>query len=392
MTVRILVGDVRSRLAEIPDGSVQTCVTSPPYFGQRDYRVAGQMGLEPTPEAFVAELVAVLREVRRCLRADGTLWLNLGDTYVSNPKGARNGQAKSGLTSTRTQENSPPGRKRARFEGLKTKDLIGIPWMVAFALRADGWFLRQDIVWHKTNTMPESVKDRFTKAHETLFLLSKSANYYFDFEAVTEPAEKGFADSRFETGKTAEHQHGRGSTRARSGNKRRKDGVERGCPEGTGSNVCSSIPWEGDTRRRRSVWSIATRALGLDMCTACRHVFDRSGYSRLERRPDPAKPDRELVRCECGREDAWLSHFATFPPELVDPCIRAGSPEGATVLDPFGGAGTTGLVAERLGRESIMVELNPDYADLARHRIRTEKGRVESEAAEVEPVAGPLFR
>lgn len=304
-SAKILVGDCIYRLKEIPDGTAQTCVTSPPYFGLRDYGVDGQIGLEATPEEFVAKMVEVFREVRRVLRDDGTLWLNLGDSY-NNAGSSRNGEGLDG--SRRGGATGPDGaagykkrdlRYALRDHGIKHKDLIGIPWRVAFALQQDGWYLRQDIIWHKPNPMPESVRDRCTKAHEYLFLLSKSDRYYFDHEAMREEAEKGAAGSAFNTGKTAGHQLARSSD-----SERRDDG----------------------TRNRRSVWSVPT------------HPFAGA-------------------------------HFATFPPALVDPCIRAGAPVGGIVLDPFNGAGTTGLVALRNGRDYIGCELNPEYASMTCDRI-----------------------
>lgn len=300
-SAKILVGDCIYRLKEIPDGTAQTCVTSPPYFGLRDYGVDGQIGLEATPEEFVAKMVQAFREVRRVLRDDGTLWLNLGDSYAGGNAGWkwREGSARA---DGEVRDDGHSRRNRngmGSVEGLKPKDLIGIPWRVAFALQADGWYLRQDIIWHKPNPMPESVRDRCTKAHEYLFLLSKSDRYYFDHEAMREEAEKGAAGSAFNTGKTAGHQLARSSD-----SERRDDG----------------------TRNRRSVWSVPT------------HPFAGA-------------------------------HFATFPPALVDPCIRAGAPVGGIVLDPFNGAGTTGLVALRNGRDYIGCELNPEYASMTCDRI-----------------------
>lgn len=260
---QIIAGDCRSILPTLPERSVHCCITSPPYFGLRDYGHPGQLGLERSPDAFVQELVAVFREVRRVLRDDGTLWLNLGDSYG------------------------------------KEKQLLGIPWRVGLALQADGWHLRQDIIWHKPNPMPESVRDRCTKAHEYIFLLTKSPRYYFDSEAIKEPAVKGAAGSSFNKGKTATHQMGRSSDRDRA---------------------------DSSTRNRRSVWTVST------------------------------KPFKE-------------AHFATFPPDLIEPCVLAGCPIGGTVLDPFSGAGTTGLVALSNDRNYIGVELNPAYCEMAKARL-----------------------
>jgi DNA modification methylase len=307
MSVEILHGDCRETLKTLPDASVHCCVTSPPYFGLRDYGHDGQIGLEESPDAFVQQMVAVFREVKRVLRDDGTLWLNLGDSYAGSGKG-RNPDgtvhvsallAKQGTSAGTVMGNVPSGLVP---EGMKAKDLIGIPWRVAFALQADGWYLRQDIIWHKPNPMPESVTDRCTKAHEYIFLLSKSARYFYDAEAIKEEATGGG-----------------------SGNDERKDSAERGCPNAGGT--ASGVPWQGsDTRNRRSVWSVVT------------------------------KPYR-------------AAHFATFPPDLIRPCILAGCPTGGTVLDPFGGSGTTGQVAMEEGRNAILCELNADYVGLIRRRI-----------------------
>ncbi|HEV2673271.1 MAG TPA: site-specific DNA-methyltransferase [Aliidongia sp.] len=318
MTTRILVGDCRSILRTLPDRSVHCCVTSPPYFGLRDYGVDGQIGLEATPSAFVKEMVAVFREVRRVLRDDGTLWLNLGDSY--NGQGARSPNIREdGSLSYRA------GGQAIQVPGLKSKDLIGIPWRVAFALQADGWYLRSDIIWSKPNPMPESVTDRPTKAHEYLFLLSKSARYFYDADAIREVATVGDNGSSF-TGERDLSVHPNRGMKRRSGNKARKPGTARGCPDGTGSNVCGSVPWEGEGRNKRSVWTVATA------------------------------PFKE-------------AHFATFPPALIEDCIKAGCPKGGLVMDPFGGAGTTGLVADRLQRDALLIELNPEYALMARRRI-----------------------
>jgi DNA modification methylase len=357
VSVRILQGDCRAVLRTLPDESVHCVVTSPPYFGLRDYGVAGQIGLEPTPDEFVDALVDVFREVRRVLRADGTVWLNLGDSYNAYNGGAgpSSSLSKGAQTEARPKLESGYG---LRFKGLKPKDLIGIPWRVAFALQADGWYLRQDIIWAKPNPMPESVRDRCTKSHEYLFLLAKSERYYYDAEAISEPVtdttiervsqptlrdqagsdrvpgktngpmkavvrkdQTGHNGRAIQSGFASQASHG--GIIKRSGNKARKDATERGCPE---SGVAGSVPWEGTTRNKRSVWIVTTKPF--------------SG-----------------------------AHFATFPPDLIEPCVLAGCPAGGTVLDPFGGAGTTGLVADRHGRNAVLIELNPAYAEMARKRI-----------------------
>lgn len=299
MTVEIRIGDCRDVLRTLPDQSVNCIVTSPPYFGLRDYGHDGQMGLEPSPAVFVAGMVAVFHEARRVLRDDGTLWLNIGDTY-QNAKGQSGGvdpkqPARRHLRSARPQDGA--------LDDFKPKDLIGIPWRLAFALQEDGWYLRQDIIWHKPNTMPESVRDRCTKAHEYVFLLSKSPRYLFDAEAIAETA-------------ASERERGRPNGAANF--------------ETFGHNTSAGTRADGK-RNARSVWTIATQ------------------------------PFAE-------------AHFATMAPELAKTCIMAGCPLGGTVLDPFGGAGTTALVADRLGRNSILIELNPAYAEIARERIAADAG------------------
>ena len=332
MSVRILQGDCRDVLKTLADGSVHCCVTSPPYFGLRDYGVAGQLGLEPTPAEYVEQMVAVFREVRRVLRDDGTLWLNLGDSYANDTKwgGATSGkhvQAVHGATGI--------GRRRTAT-GYKSKELMGIPWQVAFALSADGWYLRQDIIWHKPNPMPESVRDRCTKAHEYVFLLSKSERYYFDSEAMQEPATGQLAGNV----KPHEHVPGMAAHNNRSGlnafaerqrSKRNSFARETKYSNGEHGQTGQHRPGREDidyvgTRNKRSVWTIATQ------------------------------PFAE-------------AHFATMAPELAETCIKAGCPEGGVVLDPFGGAGTTGLVADRLQRDALLIELNSDYLGIAQRRI-----------------------
>ncbi len=328
MTVRILTGDCRDVLKTLPDASAQCCVTSPPYFGLRDYGVDGQIGLEPTPDEFVAALVAVFREVRRVLRDDGMLWLNLGDSY--NAAG-RTGQGTRVGFKQGTNRASAAGSDQCRpsVDSLKPKDLIGIPWRVAFALQTDGWYLRQDIIWHKPNPMPESVTDRCTKAHEYIFLLSKSERYYFDNEAMQEEATGG-APGNTTHKHTAAYEAGDARHRTKGGLlaysfKRRTATTPPPGKTAQHRDDRDDIAYIG-TRNKRSVWTV------------------------------PTQPFRD-------------AHFATFPPDLIEPCILAGSRQGDTILDPFGGAGTTGLVADRLQRDAILVELNPQYAEMARKRI-----------------------
>ena len=312
------------QLATLPAASVQCCVTSPPYWGLRDYGTAGQLGLEAPPDEYVANMVAVFRAVRRVLRDDGTLWLNLGDCYYTGGKGGAEADAKrivdaGSKQATHTANAFAGAANRREIHGMKPKDLVGIPWRVAFALQADGWYLRQDIIWHKPNPMPESVTDRCTKAHEYIFLLSKSPKYYYDADAVKEPCA---TNENRPSGVVREREFGYDSKRnnnpaafmvVKSGNKERKqrpgaDTLNIGAQAG-------SIPWEGSTRNKRSVWTVTT------------------------------KPFRG-------------AHFATFPPALIEPCILAGSAADTLVLDPFSGAGTTGLVAVQHGRRYIGIELN----------------------------------
>lgn len=369
---QIIAGDCLETMRGLPANSVQCVVTSPPYYGLRDYgtatweggdpecdhrkvqdaakaivtstlgggkkttghlqegygatcnrcgarRVDSQIGLEETPEAYVAKLVEVFREVRRVLRDDGTLWLNLGDSYAGSwgnygGQNRGNGTQRTITKGSMVNQRAYEGLERwmpptAHVPNLKPKDLIGIPWMVAFALRADGWYLRSDIIWAKPNPMPESVTDRPTKAHEYIFLLSKSREYYYDAEAIKEPATYGENRATFRGGGTYTNNNSfKNSTHAKG------DGEVRERPETI-------------SRNRRSVWTVTTKP-----------------YSG--------------------------AHFATFPPDLIEPCILAGSRPCDTVLDPFNGSGTTGAVALKHGRKYIGLELNPDYIALAHKRIQ----------------------
>jgi DNA modification methylase len=367
------VGDCLESLRAMPERSVNCCVTSPPYRGLRDYgtarwdggnadcdhlagplaptkstlqgytgptvklavggmpyrnqcgkcgavRIDNQLGLEPTPEAYVAKMVEVFREVRRVLRDDGTLWLNLGDSYATNTGGGGPSEKQTSNAGAWTT-----GRRSNVAGSLKPKDLVGIPWRVAFALQADGWYLRQDIIWAKPNPMPESVTDRCTKAHEYVFLMAKSERYFYDADAVKEAAETKPHSAGYVSG--GEYAVG---PMDRGGHSQR---------EGDQSRV-----WAGDGKRnRRSVWQISTR---------------------------PYKG----------------AHFATFPPALIEPCIKAGCPVGGTVLDPFGGSGTTGRVATDLGRNAVLCELNPKYVDLIRERLTAPAKPVKKSRKKLVPV------
>tara|TARA_R100001463_G_scaffold114602_1_gene169809 strand:+ start:556 stop:1497 length:942 start_codon:yes stop_codon:yes gene_type:complete len=300
MKIQILQGDCTETLQKLDDKSINTCITSPPYWGLRDYGESDQLGLEDTPEEFVNNLVKVFREVKRVLTDDGTVWLNLGDSYAgNNSRASNNGRAGYG--------NPREGVYKKTGKGLKTKDLIGIPWRVALALQKDGWYLRQDIIWHKPNPMPESVKDRCTKAHEYIFLLSKNQKYYFDNEAIKE-------DAKYPQGPNSPQNI--------------KKGVgKKGMDTRGGLSKIGAIP----KKNKRSVWTVTTK---------------------------PFKG----------------AHFATFPMDLIEPCVLAGCPEGGTVLDPFGGSGTTGIVATNHNRNAVLCELNQEYIEIAKDRISQQAG------------------
>jgi site-specific DNA-methyltransferase (adenine-specific) len=274
-STKILAGDCIQSLKQLPDASVNCCVTSPPYYGLRDYGYDGQIGLEESPDAFIKKLVEVFREVKRVLRDDGTCWVNLGDTYSATRWSSGGGQ---GINNHNDEHRSIQHPKNS---GLPDKNLIGIPWKFAFSMQADGWFLRQDIIWHKPMTMPEPVKDRCVKAHEYIFLLSKKANYYFDYKSIQEPV--------------------KGKTIGANGK-------------------------EYTMANKRDVWSVSPKR-----------------YKE--------------------------AHFATYPPDLIKPCILAGCPEGGVVIDPFGGSGTTAEVAMQNGRNAILCELNPDYVKIIEKRL-----------------------
>lgn len=317
---RIVNDDCVVGLRSLPAGCVHTCVTSPPYFGLRDYGHDGQIGLEQTPDEYVAKMVDVFREVLRVLRDDGTLWLNLGDSYAGGGGGNYN---KNGISQAGGQHITNVRNRREWLESaqIKPKDLIGIPWRVAFALQADGWYLRQDIIWHKPNPMPESVTDRCTKAHEYIFLLSKSARYYYDAEAIKMPV----SESTIGRGPVDF-----GGKKGREYAPHQKDPNFRNGSEQWGMTFDYTKSCKTGVNRR-SVWSVSTKP-----------------YSG--------------------------AHFATYPPDLIEPCILAGSPEGGVVLDPFMGAGTTALVARKLNRNYVGLELNPEYVRIAEQRLHDELG------------------
>ena len=350
MTVRIITADVIDGLRQLPDESVHTCITSPPYWGLRDYGVEGQIGLEATPAAFVARMVEVFTEVRRVLRADGTCWVNLGDSYATGagkvggaPGGGEQGARWAGYRGAHSKVNSGKAAyrlpdadgigpmtqpNRLPIAGLKPKDLIGIPWRVAFALQADGWWLRSDIIWAKPNPMPESVTDRPTKAHEYVFLLTKSERYFYDAEAIKEPASVNSHGGLQPNAGAKQNAIGQQQGKTTLGMRpvgRAQPGVYSTRPQSEPRGPASNFG-EFASRNKRSVWTV------------------------------PTSPYPE-------------AHFATFPPDLIEPMILAGCPLGGTVLDPFSGAGTTALVADRLQRNAIGIELNPKYAAMSEARI-----------------------
>jgi DNA modification methylase len=336
---QILIGDCLERMRELPDCCVNTCVTSPPYFGLRDYKRAGQIGQEKTPAEFVARLVEVFREVRRVLRNDGTLWLNLGDSYAAGAKNRTPAQAmaNSTLKGGKQTQGGVLKQQNKIVGGLKPKDLIGIPWKVAFALQADGWYLRSDIVWSKSNPMPESVQDRPSRSHEFIFLLSKSPKYYYDADAIREPA-------------------------AQSSIARWNQDVE---------SQAGSARGNGGAKTNGTMKAVGGPRLDKQRGHSRRHAGFNDRWDSM--------PKEEQQAFGRNKRDVWTvgtagykgAHFAVFPPRLIEPCILAGCPVGGLVLDCFGGSGTTAQVAKHLGRDYIITELNPDYAALAEVRIAT---------------------
>ena len=302
---KILCGDAAECLKMLSDGSVNMCVTSPPYYGLRDYGVEGQVGIEQSPDEYIARLVAVFDEVYRVLANDGTLWLNIGDSYAGSGKGpmtlSANGKSRDVFDMQNRIYEVPK-----KWKGIKPKDMIGIPWMLAFALRERGWYLRSDIIWHKINCLPESIKDRPTKCYEHIFLLAKSPHYYYDYMAIREPL-KDVSAERYKRGRSAANKYAD------------KQGI---------SSVHENFSdFDQQFRRKRDVWEVSTNSYKMD------------------------------------------EHFAMFPERLIEPCVLAGSKIGGVVLDPFFGSGTTGAVAKRLGRNYIGIDLNPHYLEKAQERI-----------------------
>lgn len=306
---KILCGDAAECLRTLPRESVNMCVTSPPYYGLRDYGEQRQIGIEQTPDEYIARLVEVFDEVYKVLANDGTLWLNLGDSYSGSGKGKGLPIEKNEKDRPLYDSNSTIYTMPKSWCGIKPKDLIGIPWMAAFALRERGWYLRSDIIWYKTNSLPESVKDRPTKTYEHIFLFAKSKQYYFDYKAIQEPL-KQVSKERYKRGRSDNSKYTRDKT---------LQGINR-------QHEDFSM-FDQEYRRKRDVWEVSTNSYRMD------------------------------------------EHFAMFPEKLIEPCILAGSKVGGVVLDPFFGSGTTGAVAKRLGREYIGIDLNARYLEKAKERI-----------------------
>lgn len=397
--MKLLYGvDVFEGLKTIPDESVNCCVTSPPYWGLRDYGEEGQLGLEKTPDEYVAKMVKVFREVRRVLKDDGTLWLNLGDSYSGSGRHAGSlGSIQKGNKGTQNFKNGKNPLSGDIPEGMKPKDLVGIPWMVAFALRADGWYLRQDIIWHKPNPMPESVTDRCTKCHEYVFLLSKSSKYYFDNEAIKENAIYGGTEERCERAKDGqkscptEMKNGIRPKDKRAGSGRISYGGKRNGEEGSGQESFVSIP---EKRNKRSVWTVTTKGYpGAHFATFPQDLIIpmiQAGTSEhgnclcgspwirdIKKREISTRETRKnTINVIPGRDkESRLNSkdMETIPKTTIGWKKSCGclipSTVPAIVLDPFSGSGTTGEVALNLGRDYIGIDLNKDYEKLARERF-----------------------
>ena len=304
---KIICGDAAEVLKKLPPESVNMCVTSPPYYGLRDYGEQGQIGVEQSPDEYIERLVNVFDEVYRVLKKDGTLWLNIGDSYAGSGKGPMSlAVMGNGKNKELYQKDSRIYEVPKKWESIKPKDLIGLPWMLAFALRRRGWYLRSDIIWYKKNCLPESAKDRPTKTYEHIFLLAKSRQYYFDYKAIQEPI-KEVSRQRYKRGRSANCKYAgqQGITQVRE----------------------DFSDFDQQFRRKRDVWEVSTNTYKMD------------------------------------------EHFAMFPERLIEPCILAGSNIGGVVLDPFFGSGTTGAVAKRLDRDYIGIDINARYCDKAQLRI-----------------------
>ena len=307
---KIICGNSLEVLKTLADNSVDMCVTSPPYYGLRDYGESGQIGMEQTPQEYIEHLTEIFMEVHRVLKPTGTLWINIGDSYAGSGKGPMSlAVAGNGKNNTLYAKNSKVHEVPKTWDGIKPKDMIGIPWMLAFSLRAKGWYLRSDIIWHKTNCLPESVKDRPTKCYEHIFLLSKSRKYYYDYKAIQEPL-KQVSRERYKRGRS-DHSKYAGEGLQQNINRQRDD----------------FSMFDQEYKRKRDVWEVSTNTFKMD------------------------------------------EHFAMYPEKLIEPCVLAGSEKGGIVLDPFFGSGTTGVVAKKHGREYIGIDINPKYCTLAGKRI-----------------------
>lgn len=358
---KIYQGDCLEVLKTFEDNSIDCCVTSPPYYALRDYGADGQIGLEETPEKYIERLTSVFMEVHRVLKPNGTLWLNIGDSYAGNCSVTSTGRCSMGKPRERIDHRV--------FDGIKPKDLIGIPWMLAFSLRNAGWYLRQDIIWHKPNPMPESVKDRCTKSHEYIFLMSKSQKYYFDYEAIQEEANPNYISKNIRFGGNKYGDNDDPHFQIYSGNvyepktkvRTQNNGYSKAGGHRDNSGGVGDYSKHGHTKK-------------------CQYDGQVPNTMHLKRE-DGIKDEVYFIR---NKRDVWSinvkpnkeAHFATYPPELVSPCILAGCPEGGVVLDPFMGSGTTGIVANKLGRHYIGIELNPEYVEMAERRIGLEKSQL----------------
>lgn len=344
---KIYNGDALGVLKTFPDKTINCCVTSPPYYGLRDYGVDGQIGHEESPEEYISKLVEVFREVRRVLTDKGTLWVNIGDSYAHSLR--QSGGEYAGKIANGNKGQIKKGFKPLQ-KGYKEKDLIGIPWMLAFALRADGWYLRQDIIWQKPNCMPESVKDRCTKSHEYIFLLTKSKNYYFDSNAIREENQDTYNGKR-------------GTTKTR----KKLESAMRDFSDKEAMNKYST-----NGRNKRTVRSVDDE---IDFIKAVADELECYGI------------DKDIIGTSLlnslitSKKSVWSyptsafkgAHFATFPPNLIEPCLKAGCPSGGIVLDPFFGSGTVGLVSQKHNMNYVGIELNESYCDIAKKRIEEHK-------------------